>query len=131
MTGEHPLVAVGNAATDEPALMTEILQLVPPAERGLDAISIELTTEGMDAKEGAVEPVAEPIAVLGIDNPVLKELLVVAMSKLPRVLAIEHLQGVLLTCSYLQTEIRRSGRIIQQISLQSDLLSIDALNPTS
>ena len=73
--GEHPLVAVADAATDEPALEAVVAKLLPPAQRHLDVLGVLLYTKGIDSNERAVETVAEPVAVFGIDHPVLDILL--------------------------------------------------------
>jgi hypothetical protein len=61
---------------------------------------------------------AEPMAPLGVNNPVLQVLLVVAVAELPGVKTIEHLDGVLFTHSYLHAYVRRSRSIIEKIGLQ-------------
>ena len=128
VTGEDPLVAAGDAATDEPSLMTVVLQFVPPAEGRLDAIGVKLSAEGMGTDEPTVEAVAEPVTVLGVDDPVLDELLVISMSELPGVQAVEYLERVFLTCSDFHSDIRRRGSIIQEIGLQGHLLCSGVLD---
>ena len=76
----------------------------------------------MDAYEGTVETVAEPVAPLRVDDPVLEVLLVVAVAEGPGMQAVEHLERVLLSYTYFQTGIRGQGGIVEQVRLQCYLL---------
>ena len=91
VTGEHPLIAEADTAAGIPALKTVVAQVLPPAERHLDVRSVVFASKGMDADEGAVETVTEPVAPLRVDHPVLEVLLVSAVAERPRVKAIEKL----------------------------------------
>ena len=79
----------------------------------------------MDADEGTIEALTEPVAIFGVDNPMLEELAIFAASELPRVKSIEELSSAFLAQTHLYTYIRRSSSIVQKIRLQRDLLGSD------
>ena len=99
-----------------------VLQLVPPAEGHLDVHGIELSPEGMYAEEGAVEPMAEPVAPLGVDHPMLEILAVGAASELPGIKSVENLERMLFAGTYLQANVGGGRNVIEQIGLQCNLL---------
>ena len=91
VTREDPLVAIADAATDVPALEAMVAQIFPVAEGKLYVGCVILATKCMDANERTIEAMAEPIAVLGIQEPMLGILPILAVTELPGVKTIKKL----------------------------------------
>ena len=69
--GQNPLIAVADTAAGIPSLKAMVFQLVPETEGHLDVGRVVLASEGVNANERTVEAMAEPIAPLRINYPVL------------------------------------------------------------
>lgn len=75
MAVEHPVVAVGNAGTDAPALIAIVMQKrVVRAEKlkiEINIANVKLAAEKMCSDKVAGESFAKPIAGFGLNEPML------------------------------------------------------------
>lgn len=122
VAGQYPLIAVGDAATDETALVAAVPQFVEQTEGQLDTGHVELAAHGVDTEKVTVEPLTGPETVLGHQHPVARLL---RLRKLPGVETVKQLHRTATGHAQLDTEIGCQGRIVQQVGLQSHLLGAD------
>ena len=127
VAGQYPLIAVGEAAADETALVAAVPQLVEQTEGQPDTGHVELAAHGMDTEKVTVEPLTGPETVLGHQHPMARLL---RLRELPGVETIKQLHRTATGHAQLDTKIGGQGRIIQQISLQGHLLGTDGQEQT-
>lgn len=116
---QQPVVAVADAASGSPSLVAVVFQRGEEAEGEVDAAGVELSAQGVDAPEVAVEGLAGPVAELGLDEPVLQ---FAGVGVLPGLQAAFEDEGVLASGGQFESGVGRAGGSIEQVGLQYRIL---------
>lgn len=84
---------------------------------------VVIRVEGVNPEEVAVEPLAQPVAVLGLDDPVSQFFVILrAALKIPRFVATPHLKGSAFRQPHFDTHVWCHGTsTIKKIGLNSKI----------
>ena len=110
---QHPLVAVGYAGTQHPPLVAVVGQLAEIGAQELEAAShvtnIIYAAQHMRAKEVPVEALAQPIASLRLNEPVLPLGIV---TECPRIEIAREVYSPSVSYADLHAQVQRCGGVV-------------------
>lgn len=120
---EYPGIAVGDAASHEPALEAVVGHAPETGAQHLKAVGevppVELARMAVHAEEVPVHALAKPVAQLGLEHPVLP---LAAARHVPGVPVAREVGTPAGSEPHLCTRIHREGRIIKQVTLYGYIL---------